>query len=376
MSPFHSRPGRLAGAVVAAALLATACGSDDDPATPGGTSEESVPTSADDGDATTTAGDDPGSSTTGGDDPGSSTTALIRPDPTRGTDPDRQAPPPGIDEEATAEDVIAGLRERLGVSKVVIRVGDALASDNGTERFELPADYAEVHPGHLVTATRIFDDAGRPVCPDLRLGDFAVIVEVARSDDGSTVVTLENRRALVVDQGPGAAPIGRWAYDCGSGERTELEASAWATWDGDVVVELRARELGPVLETEWGLGDSPAVIRNGGGAELVGFDDLAFDHHLSPDAATLYFTSFSGTGAAEPPTAVAAVDTTTGAERWRIDEPGFVHVAGDRVIVEVVDTSAINDLGQFDTVRLLVVDAATGEVLDDVPFAGDLVGVT
>ncbi|MEM9565218.1 MAG: hypothetical protein AAGA93_21530 [Actinomycetota bacterium] len=370
MPPSHHRPGRLVIVVATAALLAAACGSDDDPSAPDETPDATVTTST--AQTAETTADDTGSSSSTSTSTGSSTTntSVLQPDSTRGTGPDQQAPPPGADEEAMAE-----LRDRLGVTKVVVRARGLLVSDNGSDRFELPDDFAEVHPAHLVIGVRILDDTGEFVCPELVVGDDGVIVDVVRSDSGSTVVTMEDRRPLVFDGGAGETPIERWTYDCDSGQRSDLDPAASATWTGDVVFERRIGETGPVLVTEWGLGDTPAVVTTGDGIELIAFDDVAWDHALSPDGATLYYTSFAGTAAAAPPRAVTAVDTTTGVERWTVDLPGFVHVVDDRVIIEVVDASALNDLGWFDTTDLIVVDGATGAVLDEFPFANDLVGI-
>ncbi len=361
----------LVAGLLALSLVAAACGGGDD------TDPGTEPTTG----SSTTTTEDP-TDDTGPDDGGPDETGTTRPEllpeSTKPEEtPDQTGPPPGGGEDAAATgDPATDLRRRLGATKVVVRTADALISDAGDARFDLPADYATAYPHHLVLGRRILDDAGDAACPDLDLlGDFTVVADIVSNGGDATVVVVENRRALVEEAGPGLADIDRWGHDCASGETTELEPTATAAWDGDRVIERRLTTSGVVLHSEWGLGDSPLILRTDTGTVLIDGDDLAYDHVVSPDGETIYFTSYAGTGAALPPVAVTAVDSASGEVRWRLDEPGFAFVFGDRVVIQLIDPSGLDDLGLFPGRGIVVLDAATGAELDRFAFDAQLVGL-
>lgn len=366
MPPLH-RPTRWAAGLVAV-LLVVACGSDDG----SGDDPEPTATTTD----STTSGDGESTSTTpttvdGEGDTDTLTTPSLIPESTKPSDqPDQTGPVPGGGEDAVGE-----LRLRLGADKVVVWTDDdRLVGVRDDARFELPGDYATAHADHLSIGRRVFDDDGVAVCPDLQLGEFWVITDVV-DDDGSTVVFAEDRRFLIFDPGPDGTPLPRRSVRCDTGTVTDLEATATVSWDGETVVERRTIGGGRVVVVEWGLGDTPVLVTNEGGDVLIASEDLAFDHRFSTDGATVYFTTYAGTGAALPPVSVSAVDVDSGQRRWRIDLPGYALPLDDRVVIDVVDTSALDNLGLFPGNEVVVVEAATGTELDRFPFTGRLIGL-
>lgn len=72
------------------------------------------------------------------------------------------------------------------------------------------------------------------------------------------------------------------------------------------------------------------------GTVLIDTAEASYDYVLSPDGQTVYFVTYSGTGAASPPNGVVAVDADTGEERWRLGQGGFVWPLANQLAVHLV----------------------------------------
>jgi len=277
------------------------------------------------------------------------------------------------DEPAEATEAGA-LRSFLGADRLVLRVGTDVVASSEQAEVGLVGSFPGVHADHLVDDGTILDFTGQPVCPDFELvGDYLIIEDVI-SQGGSPVVIVEDRRTLAIDVGA-STPVPRWRHDCGTGEVAELPSTSSVEWTDETSIVTTTTPGGLTLVTEWGIGDSPARLSTGAGTLLIDTDALAYDYVLAPDEATVYATTYSGTGAASPPDGVIAIDVETGAERWRRDVGGFPWILNDRLVIEEVDLQ-LSDLGLFVGREIVIVDPATGAELDRTATTNRIVGLS
>lgn len=346
-------------------LIAAACGSDE--ANVGSSVASSVASSTTAATApATSAATDSGQDSTGSDaDPEASSSTSTTPVET--TEADGNEP---------AEATEAGaLRSFLGADRLVLRVGTDVVASSDQAEFGLDSSFPGVHADHLVDDGTILDFTGQPVCPDFELvGDYLIVEDVI-SQGGSPVAIVEDRRTLAIDVGAASTPIPRWRHDCGTGEVTELPSTSSVEWTDETSIVTTTTPGGLTLVTEWGTGDSPARLSTGAGTLLIDTDALAYDYVLAPDEATIYATTYSGTGAASPPDGVIAIDVETGAERWRRDVGGYPWILNDRLVIEEVDLQ-LSDLGLFVGREIVIVDPTTGVELDRTATTSRIVGLS
>ena len=299
--------------------------------------------------------------------PPTSSTIVSKPASTTSS---RAVAPPDTD----LFDSVAELRNVLGAARIVARLGDVVVAVSDDGQIEVPDEYPTAYPDHIVVAGRITDYAGRPVCPGFELPAELHIIEID-TVEGSLVLTLEDRRTLWADGLEGQVEVPRWAYDCERQETVQLPSTSTVEQRTEAVVERITTSTGLILVAEYGLGDTPLGLTTGTGLVLIDKDETAYDYVLSADTQTIYFTTYSGTGAASPPDGVVAVDVASGAVRWRLDVAGFVKVFGNRLVIEKIDTTMLMDHGTFRRLEILLVDPATGSELNRFPFEGWLIGL-
>ncbi|MGI9614522.1 MAG: hypothetical protein ACR2QO_16550 [Acidimicrobiales bacterium] len=271
---------------------------------------------------------------------------------------------------------VAELRRALGASSVVARTAGVVVASSELGEVELPDDYPGVYRDHLLVDGEIVDNAGRPVCEGFEiLGDFHVVTGI-ESVDGRAIVTVEDRRLLVFEGGEfESIGIPRWNYDCESDEWTELAPQSNVERRDEATIQTTTTSAGSILIAERGLGDTPLRLTTHEGTVVIDTTAIAYDYVLSVDAKTVYFVTYSGTGAASPPVGVVAVDVATGAERWRLGEGGSVWLHGDRLVIHVVDPTIPPELGVFIGREIVFIDPETGDELDRFPFEGRLLGL-
>ncbi len=277
----------------------------------------------------------------------------------------------------TAESGAAELLAWLGAERLVARQADGtVVARTGQGDLGLATDYPVVRGPYLFDDGILIDFDGQPACRGFELlGDYHVIDDVEPGDAGQPAVIVEDRRALAANLAKGTAPVPRWRYDCDTGTTTDLDPASTVTYQPDAIEVTTTEPSGLTLVSTWGLGDSPLVLATGSGTSLLDGDDLAYDHVLSQDEATIYATAYADTGAASPPVAVLAIEVATGEERWRRDLPGFVWTLGDRVLIEVVDWDPERP-GRSPAREILFVDPATGADLDRMAFSDRLVALS
>ncbi len=317
--------------------------------------------------------------------PTPATTPPTDPPPTATASPPGTDAPPGTTAPDAAVDAAAieQLRVDLGANRLAVRTGSdgpadgdfgtvSIFSESGQVTLDDP--FPRTFADHVLVNNQILDYAGEPACGDFEVqGDFAIVTEVA-DVNGSPVVTIEDRRLLVEAFAEGiladlADPrvLPRVGFDCEADEPLDVDAVATIQDRGDTVVITRQMPEGPTLITERGLGDTPPRITTGDGIELVA-DDITGNLRLTSDGTILVTTSFAGTGAAEPPVAVFAVDVATGERLWQVDVAGIPWPLGDRI---VIDGQPSDDGAE----EVIVVDATTGAELDRFAFDGEIIGL-
>jgi hypothetical protein len=289
------------------------------------------------------------------------------------TDDDDPTDEPAEDEVASPDE----LRRLLGARHLVARRDGApvlVTSDEG--QLELTDDFPTVRGRYLFDDGVVIDVTGAEVCPDFRLlGDFQVIADIEPGTGDAPSIIVEDRQALAADLGSGSATVPRWRYDCATGTTTDLDPTIEVTYraDGTQVVKTSIGEL-VLIETR-GLGDTPVALATGSGAVLLRLDQLAYDYELSPDRRTIYATAYDSTAAAASPAAVLAIDVATGETRWRRELVGFAWTLDDRVVIEVIDPRP-EAPGRSPGSEVILVDPATGEDLDRIPFTDRIVSLS
>ena len=285
--------------------------------------------------------------------------------------PPGEAPPPPATTTAppAAASPLATLAETIGASTAIAREpGQVTVFANGsTTEVATPQDvYVETDGTMLwwdiVTGPATSRSAAATLDGTIVCEVEGSIHRVRQDPDGGYVASVERRDEIAGIAEERAVP--NYAVDCETGETQPIEPVSWLREAGSRFVQ-RVGE-----RTFTGIGDAEgnADMTNEAGISING-EDYAGYHEFSADGSRVVYGDM--TDFVHVTTILRSRDTTTGELLWstELDQSvGPTYWYGDHIVALAPDGGVPG--GEYEAA--IVLDAATGEVIDTVPTTIDL----